>query len=101
MKVKLISNGEGLKQYAVIFSAGDEAYSGLLDFAEKYHVTSAHFTAIGALSRMVLGWLDPQTKMYRENPIDEQVEVATMMGDFALYQGKPTLHTHIVVGRRD
>jgi catechol 2,3-dioxygenase-like lactoylglutathione lyase family enzyme len=89
IKVKLISTGEGPKQYAVIFSAGDEAYSGLLDFAEKYHVTSAHFTAIGALSRVVLGWFDPQRKMYRENPIDEQVEVATMMGDFALYQASP------------
>jgi len=33
--------------------------------------------------------------------LDEQVEVATMIGDFALYQGKPTLHTHIVVGRCD
>jgi hypothetical protein len=39
--------------------------------------------------------------MYRENPIDKQVEVATMMGDFALYQGKPSLHSHIVVGRHD
>jgi predicted DNA-binding protein with PD1-like motif len=28
---------------------GDEAFSGLLEFAEKYQVTSAHFTAIGAL----------------------------------------------------
>jgi uncharacterized protein len=101
MQVKLISSGEGPKQYAVIFSRGDEAYSGLLDFAEKYHVTSAHFTAIGALSSVVLGWFDPQKRMYRENPIDEQVEVASMIGDFALYQGKPALHTHIVVGRRD
>lgn len=101
MKVKLISNGEGPKQYAVIFSAGDEAYSGLLDFAEKYRVTSGHFTAIGALRSVVLGWFDPQKKMYRENPIDEQVEVATMTGDFALYQNKPSLHTHIVVGRPD
>ena len=24
-----------------------------------------------------------------------------MTGDFALYQGKPALHSHIVVGRRD
>jgi predicted DNA-binding protein with PD1-like motif len=63
--------------------------------------TSGHLTAIGALSSVVLGWLDPQNKMYRENPIHEQVEVAAMIGDFALYQGKPTLHTHIVVGRRD
>ena len=101
MKVKLISTGEGPKQYAVIFSAGDEAYSGLLDFATTYHVTSGHFTAIGALSSVVLGWLDPEKHLYRENPIHEQVEVATMTGDFALYQGKPALHSHIVVGRRD
>lgn len=101
MKVELISSGGGLKQYVVIFSAGDEAYSGLLDFAEKYHVTSGHFTAIGALSRVVLGWFDPQKKMYRENPVHEQVEVAMMTGDFALYQGKPALHAHIVVARRD
>lgn len=101
MKVRLISSGEGPKQYAVIFSVGDEAYSGLLDFAAKYHVTSGHFTAIGALSSVVLAWFDPQKKMYRENPIHEQVEVATMTGDFALYQGKPALHTHIVVARQD
>lgn len=101
MKVKLIS-GDGVpKQYAVILSVGDEAYSGLLDFAEKYHVTSGHFNAIGALSSVVLAWFDPQKKMYRENRIHEQVEVATMVGDFALYQGKPTLHTHMVVARQD
>jgi predicted DNA-binding protein with PD1-like motif len=101
MKVKLISGRGETKQYAVIFSEGDEAYSGLLDFAEKYHVTSGHFTAIGALSSVVLAWFDPQKKMYLENPIHEQVEVASMIGDLALYQGKPTVHTHMVVGHRD
>lgn len=64
-------------------------------------MSSGHFTAIGVLSSVVLGWFDPQKKMYRENPIKEQVEVAAMIGDFALYEGKPVLHTHIVVGRRD
>ena len=101
MKVKLISNNSGTKQYAVIFNEGDEAYSGLVEFAEKYHVTSGHFTAIGALSSVVLAWFDPQKKMYLENPIHEQVEVASMIGDFALYNGKPTVHTHMVVGHRD
>jgi hypothetical protein len=33
--VKLISSGKGSKQYAVIFSTGDEAYSGLLDLADN------------------------------------------------------------------
>ncbi|MCU1232657.1 MAG: hypothetical protein JWP63_624 [Candidatus Solibacter sp.] len=34
----------------VIFYQGGEAFSGLLEFAEKYEVRSAHFTAIGALN---------------------------------------------------
>ena len=66
MKAQLISSVQGTKEYVVIFSQGDEAYSGLLDFAEEYHVTSGHLTAIGALKSAVLGWFDPQKKMYRD-----------------------------------
>jgi predicted DNA-binding protein with PD1-like motif len=39
--------------------------------------------------------------MYRKIPINEQIEVLSMIGDFALYQGKPALHTHMTVGHRD
>jgi predicted DNA-binding protein with PD1-like motif len=101
MQVQLLSHGESTKQYAVILYQGDEAFSGLLEFAEKYHVTSAHFTAIGALNRATLGWFDPQRKMYKKIPIEGQVEVIGMSGDIALYQGKPVVHTHMVVGTSD
>jgi hypothetical protein len=94
MQVQLLNPGEETKQYAVIFYQGDEAFSGLLEFADKYHVTSAHFTAIGALNRATLGWFDPQRKMYKKIPIDGQHEVIGMSGDIALYQGKPVVHTH-------
>src|SRR5271170_5965007 len=63
MKVQLLSENQGRKEYAVIFSKGDEAFSGLTEFAEKYQVTSAHFTAIGALSGAVLSWFSPERKM--------------------------------------
>jgi predicted DNA-binding protein with PD1-like motif len=98
MQVQLLNPGEPTKQYAVIFYEGDEAYSGLLEFAEKYQVTSAHFTAIGALSGATLGWFDPQRKMYKKIPVVGQHEVIEMSGDIALYQGKPVVHTHTVVG---
>ncbi len=55
MKVQLLNPGEKTKQYAVIFYQGDEAFSGLLEFAQQYHVTSAHFTAIGAVNGATLG----------------------------------------------
>jgi len=101
MQVQLLNPGEATKQYAVIFYQGDEAYSGLQEFAEKYHVTSAHFTAIGALNGAIVGWFDPQRKMYKKIPINGQHEVIGMSGDIALYQGKPVVHTHMVVGTSD
>ena len=101
MQVELLNPGEPTKQYAVIFYQGDEAFSGLLEFAEKYHVTSAHFTAIGAVNKATLGWFDPQRKMYKKIPINGQHEVIAMSGDIALYQGKPVVHTHMVVGSPD
>ena len=101
MKVQLLNPGESTKQYAVIFYQGDEAFSGLLEFAQKYHVTSAHFTAIGAVSGATLGWFDPQRKMYKKIPITGQHEVIGMSGDIALYQGKPVVHTHMIVGASD
>jgi uncharacterized protein len=101
MRVQLLSAEEPTKQYAVIFYTGDEAFSGLQKFAEDYHVTSAHFTAIGAVSGATLGWFDPQRKMYKKIPITGQHEVMGMSGDIALYQGKPVVHTHMVVAASD
>src|SRR5271154_4663858 len=101
MQVQLLNPGDQTKQYAVIFYQGDEAFSGLLEFAEKYHVTSAHFTAIGAVNGATLGWFDSQRKMYKKIPINGQHEVIGMSGDIALYQGKPVVHTHMIVGGPD
>ena len=101
MQVQLLSRDERTKEYAVIFGKGDEALSGLLEFAENYHITSAHFTAIGALNGAMLAWFDPQRKMYKKIPIHGQVEVSGMSGDIALYQGKPVVHTHMIVGTSD
>ena len=101
MKVELLNPGEVTKQYAVIFYQGDEAFSGLLEFAEKYRVRSAHFTAIGAINGATLGYFDPERKMYKKIPIQGQHEVIGMSGDIALYKGSPVVHTHMVVGNAE
>jgi uncharacterized protein len=101
MQVRLLNPGELTKQYAVIFYQGDEVFSGLQEFAEKYHVTSAHFTAIGALNGAAVGWFDPQRKMYKRIAISGQHELIGMSGDIALYQGRPVVHTHMVVAGPD
>jgi predicted DNA-binding protein with PD1-like motif len=101
MKVKLVSDHGGEKVYAVIFSRGDEVLSGLTDFASQYKVEAGHFTGIGAFSHATVGWLDLSRKMYRAIPVREQVECLSMIGDIATFNGKPVVHTHVVMGRGD
>lgn len=101
MKVRLIRSDPSEHEYVVIFSRGDEALSGLTDFAQQCHVTGAHFTAIGALEGATLAWFDPQRKAYKLLPVPGQTEVASMVGDIALYRGKPVVHMHAVLGRDD
>jgi uncharacterized protein len=105
MKVQLISDKGGnqgsQKEYAVIFSTGDEAFAGLNEFAQKYNITSAHFTAIGAVSAATVAWLNVDRKEYKVMPFTGQMEILSMVGDIAVYQGKPVVHTHAVLGLPD
>ncbi len=100
LKSKLIGNQE-TKTYAVIFGKGDEVMSGLTEFAEKHQLATSHFTAIGAFQRATFGWFDRGRKAYRKLPVNTQVEVLALIGDIGLVNGKPSVHTHAVVGLSD
>ena len=57
---------------------------------------------LGALERAELGYFDWTAKKYQPIPVDEQVEVLTMVGDIAENErNEPDLHAHAVLGRRD
>lgn len=100
MKSKRISrNGEST--YAIVFDQGDEVVSGLKRFARDNGLSASHFTAIGALQSVTLGFFDWEKKDYEKIPIDEQVEVVSMVGDVSLKDGEPKVHTHLVVAGRD
>jgi len=101
MQVKLVKDTPEEKIYAIVFLKGDEVLSGLTDFAIKYHVGDAHFTGIGAVSSATTAWLDLEKKMYHPTVTTQQVEVLSLVGDIAAFNGKPVVHMHVVLGRRD
>ena len=102
MDSKLLHDHDGRRTFAIIMNIGDEVLSTILDFAKTQRIAAAQITAIGALSDVVLKYFDWETKEYRRIPVREQVEVASLIGDIALDpQGKPAVHIHIVVGKKD
>jgi uncharacterized protein len=101
MKVKLLNEKNGQRDFVVVFQIGDEFFAGLTQFAEEYHIQSAHLTAVGGLHDARLAWFDIQKKMYRVIPVDQPGEVDSLVGDIALLNGKPSVHMHCVVSMSD
>ena len=101
MQSKLLHNADGQRTFAVILVTGDEVMACLKDFVTREKISAAQISAIGALSDVVLEYFDWEKKDYLEIPLHEQVEVASLLGDVAEADGKPAIHLHIVVGKRD
>jgi predicted DNA-binding protein with PD1-like motif len=100
MRHRLIN--ETPKTYVLIFETGDELADGLKQFATQQTLAAASFTAIGALCSVELGWFDWADKKYHPSvTLSEQLELLSLIGDVALKDGKPAVHAHAVVGRKD
>jgi predicted DNA-binding protein with PD1-like motif len=59
---------QGPKTNLLVFDPDEEVMDGLVGFVEKKAITAGHFTAIGAVSRAVLGFFDRKTKDYKRIP---------------------------------
>ena len=102
MRHQLLNDDQGQRTFAVVLQTGEEAMVCLQEFIRAEQISAAQLTGIGAFADVTLGYFDWNKKDYVGNSVQEQVEVASMIGDVALSpSGQPTLHIHVVVGKRD
>lgn len=102
MRTKLLHEVEGQRTFAAVLETGEEIMSRLLDFARQEELSAAQITGIGAFKQAVISYFDWDSKKYLEIPVDEQVEVASLIGDIGVDDhDQPALHIHLVLGRRD
>ena len=102
MQARQIHEADGQRTFAVVLDAGDEVMACLEAFAAEHGIAAAQITAIGAFSKATLAFWDGARKEYLEIPVEEATEVVAMLGDVSVMEdGKPKLHLHAVLGRRD
>ena len=100
MRAKLLHDGPQ-RTFALIFDRGDDVVAPLQRFAAEHGLGASRITAIGAFECATLGYFDWERKDYARIPVDEQVEVLSLVGDIALDGDTPKVHLHAVLGRRD
>lgn len=102
MQAKQLHEENGQKTFALVFDTGNEFMTELTAFAGENGLDAASFTALGAFSRVTLGYFDMEKKEYEKIPVEEQVEVISLVGTIAPTEnGQPQVHAHVVVGFRD
>ena len=87
MKGALLHDHEGLRTFVVVLDHGEDPVATLTAFAVEHRLGASHFTAIGAFSRAVVAYFDWSSKRYEHIPIEEQVEVLSMVGDITIQRG--------------
>lgn len=88
--------------YLVRLEKGEEVIESLEHFADAYRLGFASLVAIGTFERVTLGYYDPEAKAYRNQGVEEGVEVLTMSGNVSRGEdGRRMVHAHVIVGRSD
>lgn len=101
MHSRILENIGGRRKFVLVLAPGEEAVATLQDFATREEIGAASISGIGAFSSTKLGYFNPTTKEFRENDIDMQCEVLSLIGNVAIEDGKYHLHIHVVLGAPD
>ena len=102
MKEMLLhEDGAHRRAFAFVLEPDEDPATVIAERAQALSLASCQVTAVGGFSRVTLGYFDRAKKQYLPIPIDEQVEVLSLLGDIAQEGETRVLHVHCVVGLRD
>lgn len=101
--MRVADMGASGHSYRLNFTKGDELMSGMTEFAQKYHIQSAHFVGLGAIDKGILGWTDTERGMGQKMiPVNEEAEIVSFAGSISTNaQGVAIVHGHGAVALED
>jgi predicted DNA-binding protein with PD1-like motif len=87
--------------YVLRFFHGEEIVAGLTAFCRERPLTAGWVNGLGALGRAEMGYYDLETHTYIRRTLEEDLELAPLMGNLSRVDGEPFFHLHATLGRKD
>lgn len=97
--MKVILNQDNF--YLIRLYKGEEAFSELKHFFASQNFGSAVFEAIGAATKLELGFYDLEKREYVKKVLEEDFEAAPLIGNIARMGDEVIVHAHGSFGRED
>ncbi|MFO8049318.1 MAG: PPC domain-containing DNA-binding protein [Desulfosudaceae bacterium] len=80
---------------------GRDMVAAIEEFCVRHGISSAVFSAIGAVSSATLGAYDQQQQVYVTFQKSGNLEILTCLGNVSLKDGQPMAHAHITLATED
>jgi len=80
---------------------GEDLIDSIHSIVKLHDIKSGFINCIGALKQFTIGYYDIESKKYKTETFDENVELISCMGNVTYRDGEPLIHIHISVGRSD
>jgi uncharacterized protein len=96
--MQLMRHGERVQ---LRFESGEQFSAPLLAWLAREGIGYATLTGLGAVRGATISYYVAATKQYETYEIAEQMEVVSLIGNVALREGKPFIHAHVALGKRD
>ncbi|MBI2550504.1 DNA-binding protein [Candidatus Woesearchaeota archaeon] len=83
--------------FVLLLSTGERVIESITAFCREKSISAAQFTAIGAVSEVELGFYNLATKEYAWKKAEAELEIDSIIGNVALFEGEPLVHAHATV----
>jgi len=98
MKVFQVSE----QRFLLRLETGEEAMEKLRSFADEQKVNAGVLRGLGAVRSAELAFYHLAGKRYEPFPVEEQTEVAGLVGNLSRGEdGQPIAHVHVILSRRN
>ncbi len=89
------------ERWILRFETGDALIAAMAEFCQGKKISAGSFTGIGSCSGAELGFFDPKKKKYSFKTFRGPREIASLIGNVSLMDGRPFVHAHAVLAGRD
>ena len=80
---------------------GEKIFESLTKLIGDLNIPSATVTGLGAVMNTRLGFYHLHQKKYDEKIFEEEMELVSLIGNFAWFDNKPAIHLHVGIGAPD
>lgn len=89
-----------MEEHFLVLKRGQQVAGEIIAFCRKKKISSAYFSAIGAVSSAEIAFYDINAKKYSFKTFSEDLEICSMAGNVAVMKGELVLHAHAAFSDR-